>query len=78
MPGQEAFHTGQRVYVIDNGLNPVVQKGTVKRNIDQYPNNVKVQLDSEGPPIDCHPDQVLPENADGEVVDEFLSIRTRE
>jgi hypothetical protein len=78
MPSHESFHVGQRVYVVDDGLDPVVQKGIVKRNLDQYPNNVKVQLDSEGPPIGCHPDQVLPENADGEMVDEFLSIRTRE
>lgn len=77
MPSHEVFHVGQRVYVVDDGLDPVVQKGIVKRNLDRYPNNVRVELDGEGT-LGCHPDQVLPEDADGGMVDEFLSIRHRE
>jgi hypothetical protein len=77
MPSHDTFSVGDRVYVVDDGLNPVVQKGIVKRNLDRYPNNVRVELDSEGT-LGCHPDQVLPEDADGEVVDGFLLVRNRE
>jgi hypothetical protein len=78
MPDITDFHAGQRVFVVEHSLDPVVQKGIVKRNLERFPSSLRVELDSDGPPITCHPDQVLPVNADADLVDEFLDVQDRQ
>jgi hypothetical protein len=71
------LHTGQEVYVVDDGLDPVVQKGEITRNLRQYPSNVQVSLPSRDTTVGCHPDQLLPVDAGPDEVDDFLDVRDR-
>lgn len=72
-----AFNIGDSVFVVDDGLSPVVQRGEIVRNLDKFPANVEVEVPSRDRPLSCHPDQVIRADADGAEVDEFLNVKDR-